>query len=166
MILFEILKDAFFAGIAAIGFGAISDPPRRAYFSIALLSAVGHSLRFCLMECLGTDIATASFAAAFSIGMGSLILGRRIYCPATVLYIPALLPMIPGIYAYKIVFSLIMFLQHMQIPDMQTKYMTEMFTNSIVTCSVIFNLSVGASLPLFIFKKMSISMTRKGVHPS
>ena len=29
----------------------------------------------------------------------------------TVLYIPALLPMVPGIYAYKTVFALIMFLQ-------------------------------------------------------
>ena len=29
--LIEFLQDAFFAAIAAIGFAAISNPPRRAY---------------------------------------------------------------------------------------------------------------------------------------
>ena len=76
---------------------------------IALLAAVGHALRFCLMSYAGIDIATASLCAAVVIGFGSLWLGRGIRCPMTVLYIPALLPMVPGIYAYKTVFALIMF---------------------------------------------------------
>mgnify|MGYP000383857656 CR=1 FL=1 len=89
MILVDILTDGIFAAVAAIGFGAISDPPLRAFPSIALLAAIGHALRFCLMTYLGVDIATASLFASFSIGMGSLVLGKRIYCPMTVLYIPA-----------------------------------------------------------------------------
>ena len=152
MILVDILTDGIFAAVAAIGFGAISDPPLRAFPSIALLAAIGHALRFCLMTYLGVDIATASLFASFSIGMGSLVLGKRIYCPMTVLYIPALLPMIPGMYAYKIVFSLIMFMQNMKVPDL--------FTNTIVTCSVIFMLAVGATIPLFLFIKRAFSMTR------
>lgn len=83
----------------------------RAFPRIALLAAVGHALRFCLMNCAGMDIATASLCAATAIGFGSLWLGKAIRCPMTALYIPALLPMVPGIYAYKTVFSLIMFLQ-------------------------------------------------------
>ena len=126
MILVDILTDGIFAAVAAIGFGAISDPPLR----------------------------------AFSIGMGSLVLGKRIYCPMTVLYIPALLPMIPGMYAYKIVFSLIMFMQNMKVPELQEKYLIDLFTNTIVTCSVIFMLAVGATIPLFLFIKRAFSMTR------
>ena len=83
MILVDILTDGIFAAVAAIGFGAISDPPLRAFPSIALLAAIGHALRFCLMTYLGVDIATASLFASFSIGMGSLVLGKRIYCPMT-----------------------------------------------------------------------------------
>ena len=60
MILVDILTDGIFAAVAAIGFGAISDPPLRAFPSIALLAAIGHALRFCLMTYLGVDIATAS----------------------------------------------------------------------------------------------------------
>ena len=101
MIAVDILFDGVFAAVAAIGFGAISDPPVRAFPYIALLAAVGHALRFCLMSYAGIDIATASLCAAVVIGFGSLWLGRGIRCPMTVLYIPALLPMVPGIYAYR-----------------------------------------------------------------
>lgn len=39
MIAADIFVDGFFAAVAAIGFGAISDPPLRAFPSIALLAA-------------------------------------------------------------------------------------------------------------------------------
>ena len=72
MIVTDILLDGLFAAVAAIGFGAISDPPMRAFPRIALLAAIGHALRFTLMHCSALDIATASLFAAFAIGMGSL----------------------------------------------------------------------------------------------
>ena len=40
MIAVDILFDGVFAAVAAIGFGAISDPPVRAFPYIALLAAV------------------------------------------------------------------------------------------------------------------------------
>ena len=76
MIVTDILLDGLFAAVAAIGFGAISDPPMRAFPRIALLAAIGHALRFTLMHCSALDIATASLFAAFAIGMGSLWLDR------------------------------------------------------------------------------------------
>ena len=87
MIVFEILTDGFFAAIAVIGFGAITDPPLRAFKMIAILAALGHACRFCLITYLGVDIATASLFAGLVIGFGSLWLGKRVYCPMTVLYI-------------------------------------------------------------------------------
>ena len=91
MVALDILSDGFFAAIAGIGFGAISDPPLRAFKMIAILAALGHACRFCLMTYLGVDIATASLFGGLVIGFGSLWLGKRVYCPMTVLYIPALL---------------------------------------------------------------------------
>ena len=81
MIAADIFLDGFFAAVAAVGFGAVSDPPMRAFPRIALLAAVGHALRFCLMNCAGMDIATASLCAATAIGFGSLWLGKAIRCP-------------------------------------------------------------------------------------
>lgn len=157
----DILLDGVWGAIAAIGFGAISDPPKRAFKYIALLGAVGHACRFCLMNCLGADIAASSFVAALVIGFGSLWMGGKIFCPTTVLYIPALLPMIPGKFAYNTVFAQIMFLRNMDIPGLKAKYMEMFFSNGMVTITVIFLLAIGATLPMFIFPRKAYSLTRR-----
>ena len=69
------------------------------------------------MTYLGWDIATSSLFGSLTIGFGSLWLGKKVFCPMTVLYIPALLPMVPGKFAYNMIFSLIMFLQTMDDPQ-------------------------------------------------
>ena len=161
MIAADMFIDGFFAAVAAIGFGAVSDPPLRAFPSIALLAAAGHALRFCLMTCAGFDIAAATLCASLLIGLGSLWLGGRIYCPTTVLSIPALLPMVPGIYAYKTVFSLIMFLQSLDRADEGMHYMQAFFLNATVSLSVIGLLAAGATLPIFVFNRRAFSMTRR-----
>lgn len=161
MIALDIISDGLFAAVAAIGFGAISDPPMRAFPRIAALAAVGHALRFVLMNYAEMDIATASLAASFTIGMGSLWLGKGVHCPMTCLYIPALLPMVPGIYAYKTVFSLIMFMQSLGNPDGGLQYMQAFFLNATVSLSVIILLAAGATLPIFIFSNRAFSLTRR-----
>lgn len=160
MIAVDIISDGLFAAVAAMGFGSISDPPMRAFRYIAILAAVGHATRYCLMTFLGVDIATASLIAAFIIGTGSVWFGKKVFCPMTVLYIPALLPMVPGTYAYKTVFSLIMFLQEISSPTQGSEYLQAMIFNGAVSLSVIFMLAVGATLPVFLLRERANSMTR------
>ena len=159
MIAADILLDGFFAAVAAVGFGAVSDPPMRAFPRIALLAAVGHALRFCLMNCAGMDIATASLCAATAIGFGSLWLGKAIRCPMTALYIPALLPMVPGMYAYKTVLALMQFIGGGDVTR-QNELMVEFFRNGLTTLFIMFALVIGVALPVFIFHKQSFMMTR------
>lgn len=160
MIAADIISDGLFAAIAAMGFGSISDPPMRAFPYIAILAAVGHATRYCLMIFLGVDIASASLIAAFIIGTGSVWFGRKVFCPMTALYIPALLPMVPGTYAYKTVFSLIMFLQEISSPTQGSEYLQSMIYNASVSFSVIFMLAVGATVPVFLLRERANSMTR------
>lgn len=155
-----ITGDAFFAAVAGMGFGSISDPPLKAFPWIALLAATGHAVRFCLMNLLGVDIASASFVAALIIGMMSSFAGSCSHCPMTVLYIPALLPMVPGIYAYKTVFSLIMFFQNLGADDQGTGYLLSMLQNASVTVGVVTLLAVGATIPVFIMKEKANQLTR------
>jgi uncharacterized membrane protein YjjB (DUF3815 family) len=153
--------DGLLAAVAGVGFGAISYPPRRAFKYIAVLAAVGHAIRFSLMNYLQVDIATASFFASLSVGALALLFGRISYCPMTVLYIPALLPMIPGMYAYKTVFALVMFTQNLPNDELARHYMQELFSNAIVTISTVFLLAVGATLLIFIIPKKTYSLTRR-----
>ncbi|MDR1602519.1 MAG: threonine/serine exporter family protein [Tannerella sp.] len=160
MIAIDILSDAFFAAIAGVGFGAISDPPLKAFRYIALLAATGHACRYSLITFVGFEIAGASLVGAFFIGLGSLWLGKKVHSPMTVLYIPALLPMIPGKFAYNMVFSLIMFLQSIDNPAEKEKYMDMFFSNTMIAVTVVFLLAVGATLPMFLFPERATSLTR------
>ena len=104
---------------------------------------------------------TATLCASLLIGLGSLWLGGRIYCPTTVLSIPALLPMVPGIYAYKTVFALIMLMQHTAESDAARQYMDAFLLNATVTVSVVFMLAVGSTVPILLFRRRAFSLTRR-----
>jgi uncharacterized membrane protein YjjB (DUF3815 family) len=164
MIIVDILYDIFFAAIAGIGFGAISDPPLKSFPSIAILSALGHGARFCFMHYAGMDIASASLIGAFIIGMGSFIAGGIIRCPMTVLSIPSLLPMVPGIFAYKTILSLIMFLGSSAHLESGVNHLQMFWSNFLVAFTTTFNLAIGAILPHFIFREKALSLTREHQH--
>ncbi|GAD05335.1 membrane protein [Porphyromonas crevioricanis] len=157
-----LLLDAFFAGMAAVGFAAVSVPPRRSFPPIIILAALGHGLRWFLMNRLGVDIVGASLLASILIGFGSYVFGRWwTHCPMTVLYIPALLPMIPGMYAYNAVLSLVRFVIHHKEGALAIQYMQDFQTNMIIAVTVLFTLGVGSILPVFILHKSSYTLSRK-----
>ena len=104
----DILLDGVFAAIAAIGFSIISNPPRKAIYICALLAAVGHGFRYFLMysSFFSLRITLASFFAALLIGLLAIPFAKKIKCPAEVFSFQSLLPMIPGMYAYKTILSI------------------------------------------------------------
>ena len=160
--LLEILQDAYFAAIAAIGFAAISRPPRRAYLYCALIAAVGHSTRFVLMApTLGdTNIIVASFVASLLIGVIAVFISPIAHMPAETCFFPALLPMIPGMYAYRCFGGLAMCLLS-KGEEMFNHYFYLFMSNGVTCGTIILGMVVGASLPVFIFKKVSFQATRE-----
>lgn len=160
-ILTELFLDGFFAAIAAIGFASISNPPRQAYPCCAVLAAVGHAVRYGLMQphLLGMHIIGASTLAAFSIGMLAVWLAKLAKCPAETCFFPALLPMIPGMYAYRTIEALTMCLYHQE--ETVFNHWLYMLTFNGFTCAfIILGMVVGANIPIFLFKKMSFKVTR------
>ncbi len=157
----EILQDGFFAAIAAIGFASISNPPRNAYPCCALLAAVGHAIRYILMQNALFDmhIIGASTLASFAIGLFAVQLSNVIKCPAETCFFPALLPMIPGMYAYRAVEALVMCLYH-QEEEVFVHYLYLLAHNGFTCAFIILGMVVGANIPVFLFKKHSFKATR------
>lgn len=162
----DIITDGVLAAVAAIGFGAISYPPRKAFLYIAILAATGHALRYTLMSHAGMDIASSSFCASLAIGLLALWFGRLSHCPLTALYIPALLPMIPGMYAYKSVYALVRLMLNLDDYTLSDLYINQFFVNATVTVSVVFLLAGGATLVIFLFPRKAYSMTRRNSRTS
>ena len=155
----EIALDGLLSAVAAAGFAVISNPPRKAVYLSALLAAIGHSLRYFLIQTTEIDIVTATVIATFTIGMMTIFFAKLIHCPPEVFSFPSLLPMIPGMYAYKTFMSLMYFIRADDPLAMQAA-MLEILHNGALTVSILCALVLGVSLPLFIFHRQSFLMTR------
>lgn len=160
-IFINIFEDGFFAAIAAIGFSSISNTPRRAYLTCALIAATGHAIRYVLTlpECGGMHIITASTVASFNIGLLAVLLASRIKCPAEVCFFPALLPMIPGMCAYRTIEVLLSCLYHTQ-EEIFGHYFYLLAYNGLTCSFIILGMVIGATAPIFLFKKLSFTATR------
>lgn len=157
----DFFQDAFFSAIAAIGFASISNPPDGVYGICALTAAVGHSFRYFLMSndwCM-LHILPASTLAAFLIGTLAVFLAPRAKSPAEACFAPALLPMIPGMYAYRTIKALLLCL--FQQEEMDFNHYFYLFVSNGLTCTfIILGMVIGATLPVFLFKKISFQATR------
>ena len=158
--LVHILEDAFFSAVAAIGFAAISRPPRRAYLYCALIAAVGHAFRYVLMNSsLHLHITFATLAASFVVGIMAVFLAPAARTPAEAYLFPSLLPMIPGIYAYKAFGGLARSLFADGQADFERCFY--LFCSNGMTCvCILVCMVVGATVPIFVFKTKSFSATR------
>lgn len=154
------IADGLFAAIAGLGFAIISNPPRRALAISALLACVGHGIRYYLMHhsTIMMDQASASAIAGLIIGLLSIGFARRIHCPAECFAFPSLLPMVPGMFAYKAIRDII---NIVCLPGEYTaEYITRFFHNGMLTVLVMFGMVVGCVVPIFVFYRQSFSVTR------
>ncbi len=154
-LLLSVAHDAFFAAIAGVGFALASTPSRRSLPLVALLAALGHALRFMMQEAAGLNITIASFVAALAIGFLSVPLAKRLKCPAGLLSFPALLPMIPGMYAYRAVLALVRFMTAQLAPSARlAESITDFFYNGLTAIFVMTALVVGVLIPLQLFRRI------------
>ncbi|MDO4691849.1 MAG: threonine/serine exporter family protein [Porphyromonadaceae bacterium] len=159
MIIQSILLDGVLAAIAACGFAAVSNPPKQSFIYVPILAAIGHMLRFALMTYVDVEIAIATFIASVTIGFVGIYFAYRARFPSEVFAFPALLPMIPGMYAYRSLLGMIRFMQTNDALQRE-EYLPQILSNAITAASIMFALGVGVAIPLFIFYKHSFRMTR------
>ena len=157
-LLLDAAADGAFAAIAGIGFAIVNNPPRRAIACCAGLACIGHAARFLLMHGLGLDTASATACAAFVIGLLAVPLSMWVRCPGENFAFPSLLPMIPGMFAYRAIRDLI---QIVHLPDAAgLEYVLKFFQNSTLVALVMLGMVCGCILPLFLFRRQAFSATR------
>ena len=151
MEIITLFTDGLFASMAAIGFGSINNTPRRVLPWCGFIAAIGHATRFALMHSsFRLDIILAGFVGSIFIGITSSFASRRHGCPFEVLAFPALLPMIPGMYAYGTIQALISYLQLHAAGAPSAHYLDVLAYNAIMTMLIILFLAVGALVGIFL----------------
>lgn len=164
MILTQLLTDAVLAAIAAIGFAAISNPPKRAYIYCALIAAAGHSTRFLLMgnhiDGVDLHIVLATSIASFVIGTLAVVFSPLVKTPAETCLFPSLLPTIPGIYAYRTFGALVKCILLESEADFD-HYFFFFISNGLTVLFILLGMVIGAVIPIFLFKNISFEATRQ-----
>jgi len=94
----------------------------------------------------------AAGVAGLVIGCVSIPLSTKIKSPAETLSFPALLPMVPGKFAYGSIQSLVELLAHKADDDLFNHYFA-LFNFNWITCTLtIMAMVVGVTIPLFAFR--------------
>jgi uncharacterized membrane protein YjjB (DUF3815 family) len=161
--LIPLLKDFLFAALAGAGFSLAVNPPLRIVPMVAFFAGLGHALRFGLGEWGQISVSTGSLLAGFSIGIWSIIAGMRMRIPAEYFAFPSLLPMIPGMYAYKAILSLLNFVEAGNI-EAKEQWLILTADNGSIALLVVCALGAGALIPIMLLqhtKFLTTALQRK-----
>lgn len=158
MTLIDVLLKSFWAGFGAIGFAILFNVPRRTLFPIWLLGAMGGLIKFPMMM-FHINIVFASFWAATAVGFLSIKTAHLKKSPPLIFSIPAVIPMVPGFYAYKFMLGLIS-LTSMENTDTYIKTLIETVNNGAKMMFVLIALGTGVAIPMLLTRKESIKKSK------
>jgi uncharacterized membrane protein YjjB (DUF3815 family) len=149
-LLLALLADAFWSAVAATGFAILFNVPPRALPGCAVAAACGHALRTWAMQ-LGLPIEPASLLAATLIGFMSVYLSRRFKSPTAIFTVPAVIPMVPGTFAFRTMLGIL------EITNMgvfgSTPVLVEAGLNAIKTSLILAALAGGIIAPRLLFRR-------------
>jgi len=150
------LTNALWSGLAALGFGLLFRIPKRVIPTVFILGFMAGFIKFYILS-TDINIAIATFVAALSVGILAIAFAKRVANPTIVFIIPAIIPMIPGYFAYQIILNIRKFIFFHNAVNNQ-EYLNHIFYNGFMMLIILFAISIGVSLPMLILGK---DMTRK-----
>lgn len=102
-----LLEDMALAAVPALGFGALFHVPPRILPYCGLFGAVGHGLRFLLMERFGAAVEWSTYLAATLVSFLGVYVARRVQAHPKVFTVAAVIPMVPGVQAYTAILAIV-----------------------------------------------------------
>ena len=154
MILIEILIKSFWAGIAAIGFAILFNVPRRTLFPIWCIGFLGGLIKFTAVN-FEMGVVFASFLGAVAVGIVAIQMAHLKDSPPLVFSIPSVIPMIPGVFAYKFMLGMIA-LTSIENSDAYLQTLIDTVNNGAKMMFVLIALGTGVAIPMLLTRKESI----------
>lgn len=137
-----LFQSVLLSAIAATGFAMVFNVPAKHLKYCAMLGALGHGSRTLMVQ-LGLSIEWGSLAAAFLVGFFALVISSKQLIYPKIISIAAIIPMFPGVSAYKAAIALIK-LGH---NGYTTELMSQLVSNFLQAAFVAGALALGLTLP-------------------
>lgn len=129
------------AALAAVGFAIIFNVPKRLLVIAALGSSIAVCLRNFLLVSWQIPLTEATFVGAAAVSILGFILLKSFHAPLFVITIPAVIPLIPGVLLYRLLYDLIL------INQLSPRELLLGLQNGIEGILVILAISLGVTLP-------------------
>jgi uncharacterized membrane protein YjjB (DUF3815 family) len=140
-------------GSAALGFAILFNVPPRTLLVVWLLGAAGGLTKLLLIQ-LGAGVILGSLGGASLIGLLSIPAAHNRHAPPLVFAIPSVIPMVPGIFAYRMILGLIALAG---TPGMVSteQTLTDTFSYGLKVMFILMSLATGVAIPMLITRKSS-----------
>ncbi|MEI8075374.1 MAG: threonine/serine exporter family protein [Bacteroidota bacterium] len=152
-----ILSKAFWSGWAALGFGILFNVPPRTLLALWIGGAIGVFIKFSLLQ-MSVSVVLASFIGASAVGFLSIPIAHIRHVPPMIFAIPSVIPLIPGVFAYRTMLGLIKLTGSIGA-DYNT-IISETINNGAKTLFIIMSLAIGVAIPMHVMRKESAKNIR------
>ncbi len=150
--LMMMVHNGLFAVVPAIGFALVFNVPEKALKYCAIGGAVGHMVRYLLID-VGLSIEMSSFVAASCIGFLGVYWSQRFLAHPKVFTVAAVIPMVPGVFAFKAMIALV----EMNQQGFSDELLAALIENLIKATFIIAGLAIGLALPgLLFYRRRSV----------
>jgi uncharacterized membrane protein YjjB (DUF3815 family) len=146
-----LLEDAFWSAWAAVGFAILFNAPRRALLPCALCGALGHATRTLMMEQADFTIVSASFLGAIVVGFCGGYFAVRWKSPVSIFTIPGVIPMVPGVFAYRAMLGILDLISANNITAQSL--ITNATLNMVRVTLILVALAAGIITPQLLFQR-------------
>lgn len=149
----EILEKWFWFGCAAIGFAILFNVPKRTLLSIFLMSAFGGAVKLLFLQ-FNNSVVLGTLLGAILVGFLSIYAAHIKHSPPFVFAIPAVIPMVPGSFAYHTMKGIIKLANNTN-PDDFIPLLNDTVTNGFKTLFILIAISVGVFAPMLLTRRES-----------
>ncbi|KAA8434894.1 threonine/serine exporter family protein [Weissella sagaensis] len=94
-----ILTGFIFSFLSTVGFGIITNVPRRVLLYAGMTGAFGWTV-YLLAESVTSNLILPNFLAALTIGLLGNVAAIRVKAPVNMIYVPSLVSLVPGVIIY------------------------------------------------------------------
>jgi uncharacterized membrane protein YjjB (DUF3815 family) len=153
----EIISKAFWCGWAAFGFSILFNTPRRALRAVWICGFIAGFFKFLTVVLLysGGGMIIATLFGSVAVGLITMGFAHVVHVPPIIISIPAVIPLVPGSFAYRTMLGLIKF-----ISVNNAEVLTETIHNGVMTLFIILAISLGVTLPMLLFRVESVKKLR------
>lgn len=155
---YSFLENGVWFGFAALGFAVLFNVPQRTLIIIWLLAALGGLTKLWMIHC-GSTVVLGSLAGSSVIGILSIPSAHNKHAPPLVFSIPAVIPMVPGVFAYKAMLGLMTLAGNPTAPN-YTQIISQTLNNGLNALFILMSLAVGVAIPMLVTRKSSVKHIR------